>query len=79
MVYRGHVKDGVVVLDGWVKLPEGAEVKVHLLTEAPGEAADEEIPTLYERLEPFVGKAPGLPPDASVNLDHYLYGVPKLQ
>ena len=39
--------------------------------------ADDDGPTLFERLEPFIGKLQGLPPDASVNLDHYLYGLPK--
>jgi len=77
MTYRGRVKDGVVVLDDSVKLPEGAEVRVDLLAASPGEATEQEIPTLYERLDPFIGKVHGLPPDASINLDHYLYGVPK--
>ncbi len=77
MTYRGHVKNGVVVLDEPVKLPEGVEVKVDLAAASPDSTADEEIPTLYEQLKPFIGKAQGLPPDASVNLDHYLYGVPK--
>lgn len=35
--------------------------------------------TLAERLANVLGKATGLPPDASVNHDHYLYGVPKQQ
>jgi hypothetical protein len=30
-----------------------------------------------ERFAAFIGKAKGLPPDMSENLDHYLYGVPK--
>jgi len=77
MTYRGHVKNGVVVMDDSVKLPEGAEVKVDLLAASPPDAAQEEIPSLYERLEAFVGKVHGLPPDTSINLDHYLYGVPK--
>ncbi len=77
MSYRGRVKDGVVVLEASVKLPEGAEVKVDLLAASPQHPAEEKTPTLYERLEPFVGKVHGLPPDASINLDHYLYGVPK--
>ena len=33
--------------------------------------------SLYERLKPVIGAAKGLPPDASVNVDHYLYGHPK--
>jgi hypothetical protein len=30
-------------------------------------------------MKDFVGTVPDLPPDASVNLDHYLYGTPKRQ
>lgn len=77
MTYRGRVKNGVVVLDDSVKLPEGVEVKIDLLTTSPEPPREEEIPTLYERVEAFVGKVHGLPADASINLDHYLYGVPK--
>ena len=74
MVYEGHVHNGAVVLDNQVKLPEGAKVRVTVV-ESP--AAEEPIPTLYERLKPFIGKAEGLPPDMAENHDHYLYGVPK--
>jgi hypothetical protein len=77
MVYRGHVENGVVRLDDSPTLPEGEEVEVRLLSPITPEA--EKIPSLYERLKDFVGKAEGLPPDASVNLDHYLYGLPKQQ
>jgi len=35
-----------------------------------------EAPTAWEILECMAGTVPG-PPDWSVNLDHYLYGVPK--
>ena len=34
-------------------------------------------PSLAERLSNVIGKAKGLPPDASVQHDHYLYGAPK--
>lgn len=34
MVARGHVKNGVVVLDEGMQLPEGQEVTVHALTPA---------------------------------------------
>ena len=77
MVLRGHIKNGTIVLDEPQALPEGAEVEVSFLPPQapPAEASEErEIPTLYERLKPFIGKAEGLPPDLSVNLDHYLYG-----
>ena len=78
MTYRGHVCNGVVVLDDAVTLPEGLGVKVEPMEspERPSEP-DDDGPTLYECLEPFVGKLEGLPPDASVNIDHYLYGLPK--
>ena len=33
--------------------------------------------SLREILLHFAGKAEGLPPDYSTNLDHYLYGLPK--
>lgn len=76
MTYRGRVQNGVVVLDEPVRLPEGAEVRVEVLGVAVSDAESEE-PTLYEQLEPIIGAAEDLPPDASVNLDHYLYGHPK--
>lgn len=31
MDYRGHVKDGMIVLEGAVRLPEGTEVQIRLL------------------------------------------------
>jgi hypothetical protein len=79
MVYRGHVENGVIRLEDAPTLPEGVEVEVRLLSEDAFHEGGEQIPSLYERLKDFVGKAEGLPSDASVNLDHYLYGVPKQQ
>lgn len=75
MTYRGHIENGNIVFDEPVDLPEGAKVKVDLcdaLTDDEGQ-----IPTLYERLKSVIGKAEGLPPDASVNVDFCLYGGPK--
>jgi hypothetical protein len=75
MTYRGHVQNGVVVLDEAVALPEGASVQVDL---GGGDKADEEAgDSLYERLKAVVGAAQGLPEDAAMNVDHYLYGQPK--
>jgi len=76
MTYRGHVKNGAVVLDDPVGLPEGAAVAVEVLGSA-AEDTDDEGPTLAERLAPIIGKAENLPPDASENHDYYLYGAPK--
>lgn len=77
MVYRGQVKDGVVVLEGPTAPPEGARVSVRVLkppAHRPGRARER---TLYDRLRNVIGKAKGMPPDASLNIDHYLYGMPK--
>lgn len=71
MTYRGRVRNGGVVLDEPVQLPEGAEVEVRVLSEEAQE------PTVGDMLMKFAGKAKGLPPDLARNHDHYLYGVPK--
>jgi predicted DNA-binding antitoxin AbrB/MazE fold protein len=65
-------------------LAEGARVRLRVEEEsAPGRiesgSSGQELPTLLERMQDFVGTVHNLPPDASVNLDHYLYGTPKRQ
>jgi hypothetical protein len=78
MVYRGQVKNGVVVVKGRVRLEEGAEVTVRPVRKPVRAARKKKRPmTLYEQLKPFIGMANGLPPDMSINHDHYLYGTPK--
>jgi hypothetical protein len=69
MMIRGHVENGVVVLDEPADLPEGANVEVSLGSDQP--------PTLWEMLMQYAGKAEGLPEDLAKNHDHYLYGTPK--
>jgi hypothetical protein len=76
MTHRGHVQNGVVVLDAPADIPEGATVEVRIVEE-PEEAAHGEIPSLYNRMKSAIGKAQGLPEDAAHNHDHYLYGLPK--
>lgn len=66
MTIEGTVRDGVIVLERENAFPEGAKVRVELIEES-------EIPTLYERLAPVIGKATTLPPDAARNHDKYLY------
>src|SRR3954453_23676719 len=63
-------------------LPEGTRVHLRVEEEIKAEgdvtqAGEAELPTLLERLKDLVGAVHNLPPDASVNLDHYLYGTPK--
>ncbi|HUT09181.1 MAG TPA: hypothetical protein VMY42_01670 [Thermoguttaceae bacterium] len=82
MIYRGHVKNGLVVLDDAVVLPEGARVKVDVVTpsvsDEANKATDEENgPADLPPLMKYAGIAKDLPPDAARNLDHYLYGHPK--
>lgn len=65
-------------------LPEGTRVHLRVEEENGSEHAaanqgERELPTLLERMKDFVGTVHNLPPDASVNLDHYLYGTPKRQ
>lgn len=69
MTYQGRIKDGSIVLEGPIDLPEGVLVRVDV---TPLEASPKSA--LGERLLKYAGKAEGLPPDASRNLDHYLYG-----
>jgi len=74
MVYRGHVENGVIRLEGAATLPEGVEVEVRLLVENASSKEEGEIPSLYERLKNIVGKAEGLPADLAANHDFYLHG-----
>jgi len=77
MSFRGHVAEGVVVFDDNVQLPEGTPVNVEPISVVTTEPAGAEIPTLYERLKPFIGAVTGLPPDFAENHDHYLHGAAK--
>jgi len=80
---RGKVKNGKVVLDNPKALPDGTVVEVRLARKPrkpakPVSKKKKPRPRSFaERYAKFIGCAKGLPPDMSVNLDHYLYGVPK--
>ena len=75
MTLLGHIRDGQIVPDEPVALPEGAVVQIEVLWSV--EPSEVGIATLYERLKPIIGQTKGLPPDASTNIDHYLYEHPK--
>jgi hypothetical protein len=83
MTYRGHVANGVIVLDPPAQLPEGAEVEVSLaeppLAEekpaASRKSIEEEIAEIVADIPPEAWKR--LPDDLSDQLDHYIYGTPK--
>jgi hypothetical protein len=80
---RGMVKNGKVLLENPEALAEGTEVEVRPVKKRKRSAnqrkqkAKSHHKSLAERLANIIGKAPGLPPDAAVNHDHYLYGLPK--
>lgn len=80
MVYQGTVQNGVVVFASGVQLPEGAPVKVELLPQ-PAETKTTKVDK--SQLDPVwrMGESAvdtGIP-DLSVNIDHYLYGHPKVK
>ena len=75
MVYRGRVENGVVVLDKPASLPDGTEVSIRALRpKSKNNGKSVRKPGVGQALLRLAGKAVGLPPDASHNVDHYLYG-----
>jgi hypothetical protein len=85
MVFRGRVKNGVVLLDDPAALPEGATVQVELLEKDVNTLSSEDgskgLPIEHE-LAAIWRDVPAeewanLPRDLSDNLDHYVYGTPK--
>ena len=78
MVYKGHVKNGVIMLDEPGDLKDGQRVSVRPLR-APRRSSKKAARrlTLYERLKDVVGIVKGLPSDFAKNHDHYIHGRPK--
>jgi hypothetical protein len=78
MTFHGYVQNGVVVFDEATNIPEGARVAITFLP-LPAEAVEPKRIKLRDRLKSVIGKAKNMPADASVNIDHYLYGAPKVE
>jgi hypothetical protein len=81
MVYRGHVENGTIRLEGSVILPEGAEVRVEVEGHAQKDS-DPNAPEIEDVLRAIWADVPQeewdrLPADLTDNLDHYIYGTPK--
>jgi uncharacterized protein YjeT (DUF2065 family) len=72
MTYRGEVKGGVIVLDGAAHLAEGTIVSVMPLAQATTTPDD-----ALRRIGEFAVDT-GIT-DLATNVDHYLYGHPKVQ
>jgi hypothetical protein len=74
MTYRGHIRNGAVVLDEPVRLPDGSQVLIQPV-ESP--VAATAPATLGELFREVAGQGKGLPDDGSVQHDHYISGTPK--
>ena len=75
---RGRMQKGVVVLDDPQCLEEGAEVAVRPIKSKNGiTKTKKKSGTVSQGLLRLAGKAKGLPPDASQNVEHFLYGHTK--
>ena len=68
--FEGHIKDGVVVFDEPVSLPEGTAVRIEPVESRPRKS-------LADRYKNVIGAAVNLPEDMAKNHDHYLHGTPK--
>ncbi|MCG3199024.1 MAG: hypothetical protein GHCLOJNM_03532 [bacterium] len=77
MTYRGHVENGVVILDEPAELPEGTEVEIAAVEAPVKDNTEKQIPTLAEQFKSWIGIANDLPSDSAANHDHYLYGTPR--
>ncbi len=77
MNYSGHVRQGLVVFDQPVVLPEGLAVCIEVADSAVPVSFKEPQDTPGRRLLKYAGKAVGLPPDAAKNHDHYIHGSAK--
>lgn len=63
------VEHDTIKLPEGVHLPDGTRVKI--------EPVEKQMPSLLERMSPFVGMVKDAPSDLAENHDHYLYGAPK--
>jgi len=78
MLLEGRIENGQVVLDETPALPEGTRVRLEVVTPQPSESvAESPRLSFVQRFQHLIGKAENLPVDVSVQLDHYLYGLPK--
>ncbi|MCG3200023.1 MAG: hypothetical protein HUU16_21085 [Candidatus Omnitrophica bacterium] len=77
MSYRGHIKNGVVVLDEPAALPEGAAVEVDAVSASCTADVACKKTRFQDRYGSVIGAISGMPPDLAENHDHYLHGRPK--
>jgi hypothetical protein len=73
MVYHGRVRNGTIVLEPAIELPDGAAVRVELELPgvSPARTGDDPLSKMVE-----LAVETGIP-DLATNVDHYLYAHPK--
>ena len=70
MEMEGVVRNGVIVPDAELALPEGARVRISI-------APDDATKPFGQRFARFKGAVPELPADMAKQHDHYRLGTPK--
>ncbi len=77
MTYQGVVQNGVILIEGGVRLPEGAEVQIELTEAQSTQSTADNEPTIGQKLAALARKYESLPcdlpEDLAVNHDHYLH------
>lgn len=72
MTFRGRVTGGAIVLEPPEDLPEGTMVRVEVETTVADAVEEDEL----SRMAELAGET-GVS-DLATNIDHYLYGCPKV-
>lgn len=81
MTISGKVKNGAIVPDGPVELPEGAAVTIQFMGETSKNERrwrDFDLEAFGRGMRELAGSCDSLPADMALNHDHYLYGAPKI-
>ena len=72
MTYSGRVQGGAIVIDGDDKPAEGSVLRIETI-----ELPQAELSQIAKTLLSLSGIIEDGPVDGSINVDHYLYGLPK--
>ena len=71
MTFRGHIKNGEIVIEGASRFPEGTELRIDVVKKPASAKKKPTRKSVYERLERFVGAAKGLPKDLAEKHDKH--------
>ena len=79
MTVEGHIKNGQIVLNQPVALPEGMKVRVELLEKELSATPSPKPPaaTQFDHYASIIGAIDDLPSDFAAQHDHYIHGTPK--